>query len=739
MTIKGSVENIIFRNAENGYSVVELDVSGQPVTCVGNFPVLLEGQILEVEGEYKTGKYGEQFSCKRVLYHPPSSAESIARYLASGLIRGVGPVTASAIVDKFGIKTLEVIENEPSRLASIKGITMKKAGEIASSIIKLKEMQSAVMFLQNYNVTVNMALRIYKVYGDDTEKVLAQNPYKLIEDVEGIGFLTADKIAVNMGIEKLSEFRMRAGLVYVLKDNAENAGSTYIPKEELYSGTSRLLALDSARYADTLDSLVDTLIIEGQLKNFESAGVQCIMLAKYYNIEKAIASKLIKLQNFCLPYSHDLDLFIAEYEKINGIKLHSAQISAVKTAVESGVTVITGGPGTGKTTIIKCILSIMRQHKLKTVLAAPTGRAAKRLCESTGEEAKTIHRLLDIDFKNGRGYFTFNDDTKLEADVVVIDEVSMVDAVLFNSLIRALNEGTKLILVGDKDQLPSVGAGNVLAEIIKSGCIDVAFLTEIYRQGADSLIITNAHAINKCEMPDISTKNSDFFFIEKKHPEEILQSVKELCTERLPGYASVSPIEIQVLAPMKKGVSGVENINRELQAIINPPSPQKGEITVEQRLLRVGDKVMQTVNNYKLEWMKNCAPFETGTGVYNGDIGYVIDINGNIEITVEFEDGRVASYAAADMADLTLAYAISIHKSQGCEFDVIVLPLSGGPPTLMTKNLLYTAITRAKKLVVIVGARYNLESMVKNNYTQLRYSMLSEFLQEQQQKFGKML
>lgn len=731
MILSGNVENIIYRNDENGYSVIELDVSGLPVVCVGNFSVISEGQTIEVEGNYKTGKYGEQFSCNIIKYHAPKSPEAITRYLASGLIKGVGEATATAIVSKFRDKTLDIIEHSPSRLAEIKGISLKKAGEIGSSVLRLKDMQTAVMFLQKYNITVNTALKIYKVYSDDTEKILKENPYKLIEDIDGIGFFTADKIAVNMGIERQSDFRIRAGLIYVLKDTAESIGSTYIPKNELITNLSDLLDIDfsTEENFNRIDSIIDGLIIDGQLKMIDN-GQENIMLSVYYNLEKSISSRLIRLVNFLSPQELDIDFYINEYQRINQITLHKAQKEAIKQALNSGVTVITGGPGTGKTTIIKCVLYLLRQINSKTMLCAPTGRAAKRLSESTGEEAKTIHRLLDLSFKNN-GVFTYNENTRLDADTVIVDEVSMVDEFLFNSLIKALNEGTRLILVGDKDQLPSVGAGNVLSNIINSGCINVQKLTEIYRQGKESLIVLNAHAINNGNMPDLSDKSSDFFFIDKRQPQDILDTVTELCLKRLPAFLNTVPEDIQVLAPMKKGLSGVENLNYSLQNLINPAEKGKREIKIEDRIFREGDKVMQTVNNYKLKWLKNTMPLESGEGVFNGDIGFITSINSIFELTVEFEDGRVADYTPAEINDLTLAYTISIHKSQGCEFDAVVLPVTGGPPTLLTRNLLYTAITRAKKLVVLVGNRFMVKKMVDNNYTRQRYSFLSDFIKEQ--------
>ena len=736
MIISGSVENIIYRNEENGYSVIELDYKGTPVTCVGNFPIISEGQIIEAEGDYKIGKYGEQFCCSILKYHTPQSKEAITRYLASGLIKGVGEVTASYIVDKFGKDTLDIIENCPSKLAQVKGISLKKAGEIGASVCRLKDIQSAVMFLQKYNITVNTALKIYKVYSDETENVLKENPYKLIEDIEGIGFLTADKIATNLGIKKHSEFRIRAGLIYILKYNAETIGSTYYPKDEIINNLSKLLEIDfeNEEYSKKLDSIIDNLTIDGLIKTIDYKEKSNLMLSMYYNIEKSISQRLIKLLNNLPLQVEDLDFFIQEYEKLNSIKLHKTQKDAVKNAVQTGVCVITGGPGTGKTTIIKCILYILKQSGNNAVLCAPTGRAAKRLAESTGQEAKTIHRLLDLSFKTN-GYFTYNENTSLTADTVIVDEVSMVDEFLFNSLIKAIKQGAKLILVGDKDQLPSVGAGNVLSNIISSNCIDVQMLTEIYRQEKESLIVLNAHDINNGKFPQLDNNSSDFFFIEKHNAQEMLDTVTELCLNRLPAYLKTAPETIQVLAPMKKGACGVNNINKNLQKLINPPCKDKKEAFCDNVVFRNGDKVMQTVNNYNLKWTKNSIPFESGEGVFNGDIGFIININNSYELTVEFEDGRVADYSAADINDLTLAYAISVHKSQGCEFDAVVLPIVGGPPTLLTRNLLYTAITRAKKLVVLVGTKYMIEKMVKNNYTLQRYSFLADFIKKQYNNF----
>ena len=465
MVLSGSVENIIFQNPENGYTVFEMDCLGEPIVCVGNFSVIAEGQTIEVEGEFRIGKYGQQFYCTSIRYHTPRSPEAITRYLASGLIKGVGPVTAAAIVERFGTDTLDIIEKTPSRLAEVKGINLKKAGEISSSVIKLKEMQAAVMFLQKYNITINTALKIYRVYQERTESVLTENPYKLIEDVEGIGFVTADKIAASMGIEPESEFRIRAALIYALREAAEGAGSTYLPEEELIEGINGLIGIDfynSEKY-QKLGGIVDDLVIDGQLKIVEKGGGRCIMLAKYYNLERAISSRLSRLINYMPPQEIDCDFFLDEFERINGIKLDQDQREAVKLSVENGVSVITGGPGTGKTTIIKCVLYLLKQINCSALLCAPTGRAAKRLSESTGEEAKTIHRMLELTL-DGEKRFLYNEVEKLKADAVIVDEVSMVDEHLFGSCSATCGRH-RLILVGDKDHCPR-WAGNVLADII---------------------------------------------------------------------------------------------------------------------------------------------------------------------------------------------------------------------------------------------------------------------------------
>lgn len=736
MTIFGSVESIIYHNSENGYSVFDIDYRGQFVTCVGNFPVIAEGEYFELEGEYRTTKYGEQFNVTAYRVKDPDTIFDIARYLSSGLIKGVGEVTAAAIVEAFGTDTMSVIEFNPARLAEVKGISVKRAMEIGESVRQLRDMQSAVMFLQKYDVSPNMALKIYKAYGEATEATVVRNPYQLVEDIDGIGFLTADRIARNMGIENDSEFRIRAGMLHSLKEYTASTGSTYLKRSELIGETLRLLHISGEKNAQLADQLISGLAIDGKLVAFEEEGEECLALAEYYRIEKALAAKLVKLTEQFEGLDCDCTEEIAEYERINHITLHQGQREAVERAVSSGVAVITGGPGTGKTTIVRCIMHIFRERRIDAVLCAPTGRAAKRLSESTGEDASTIHRLLDLDYKDGKGFFTYNENTRLPQDAVIVDEVSMVDCYLMNCLARAVRDGKRLILVGDKDQLPSVSAGNVLSDIIESGIIPVTILTQIYRQSEFSHIVTNAHRINCGEMPEFAGKQSDFLLCERADSGEILREIITMYTRRIPEFLGIRPQEIQVLAPLKKGQCGVENVNITLQRLVNPKREGEPECALEHMTLRRGDKVMQTVNNYKLEWTRSDEYDERGVGVFNGDIGFVEDVApGTNEVTVLFEDGRRAVYNAAEVGDLTLSYCISIHKSQGCEFDVVIIPVSAGRDSIFNRNLLYTAITRARKLVVLIGSRQNIRRMVDNNYTEKRYTLLCRFLRSQKEQY----
>ncbi len=730
MLISGTVEKVIFRNSENGYSVLIVSDASHSVTAVGVMPQITEGETLELEGDYSVNqKFGEQFNVKKATVCLPTGLDSIAKYLSSGLFKGIGEVTADAIVDEFGEDTFDIIEKKPIKLKSIRGVSAKKAMDIHETFISLKDMQNAILGLQKLDITLNMALKIYKIYGRATLDTINSNPYRLIEDIDGVGFATADKIAGGLGIAVDSEFRVRAGIIHLLKNIASEKGHTYLPKEELLNKAFDLLGLEYDVVTDLCEMAITTLEVTGIVAVIERDIDTAVMFSKVYLTERNIANKLVSLSLNCSDLHMDIEGDIAEYERISGIVMHEGQRNAVKNAVNNGVNIITGGPGTGKTTIIKCILSIFKSRHLEVSLCAPTGRASKRLSESTGEEAKTIHRLLDLDFKNGKGNFTFNSDTKLQADVIIVDEVSMCDEYVFNALLSAINRGCRLILVGDKDQLPSVGAGNVLGDIIGFGDIPISELTYIYRQGQESLIIANAHRINNGDMPIIRNKDSDFLFSEVDNQSAVLDTVVNMVAKRIPNYLNINPSAIQVLCPMKKQLSGVNNMNKELQRAINPESKTKAELRFMDGIFREGDKVIHIVNNYDLDWLRGS---EVGQGVFNGDIGFIRKVNHvDNTLTIEFDDERVATYSRDIFEQIKLAYAITVHKSQGCEFDVVVIVLMGGMPTLMTRNLLYTAVTRAKSMSVIVGSSGNMSHMVSNNFTAKRYTLLKEMLAEE--------
>jgi exodeoxyribonuclease V alpha subunit len=732
MIINGVIEDVIYRNEDNGYTVVNVSSKNELITAVGKFPIVNEGQNVSLDGTYvKNSKYGEQFKCDNVQILKPTTIDGIKRYLGSGLIYGVGPVTASKIVDYFGKDTLNIIEMNPDELAKVNGVSLNKAREIGESFAEIKDMQNAIMFLQDYDITINMSIKIYGTYKNKTIEILKQNPYKLVEDIDGIGFLTADKIAQKMGIPQDSEFRVRAGILHILKEGSEKSGNTYLPRAKVYFEVLRLLGLNEEKHSTLIDTTLSKLAIDNLIKIFDKDDKSVIMLTFFNNIEKGIANKLCMLLLSSQNTNINIDSEISLFEKLNHLTFHIDQVNAIKMAVNEGVCVITGGPGTGKTTIIKCIIQILKSMNLSIKLLAPTGRAAKRLNESTGEEASTIHRALDLNFTDREGGFTYNENTPLPFDVVIVDEVSMVDARLMYYLIKPLKNGTKLILVGDKDQLPSVGAGNVLADILNSNVIKVSYLTKIYRQDDKSLIVSNAHLINSGEMPLIDNTSKDFFFQELSDPNEIRENILDMMTSRIPKFLNTDPSKIQILAPMKAGICGVDNLNNSLQEKLNPPSLRKNEVVVGHYILRTGDKVMQIANNYDTEWTRvdELNRLVDGKGVFNGDIGYIqsIDIHTK-ETTVIFEDGRKVIYGASDLIQLVLSYAITIHKSQGSEFDVVIMPIISGAPIILTRNLLYTAVTRAKKMVVLVGEKKNLKRMIKNNYTAERFSMLKDYL-----------
>lgn len=749
MVIKGTIDKIVFQNRDNGYTVADVDNNGELITIVGMMPNVGLGQSIVVTGKFVSSqKWGEQFSVSSYEITVPSTAEGVRKYLSSGLIHGVGPATANAIVNYFGDKTLEIIEFNPLKLADVRGISLTKAAEIGRSFLSLRNMQDAVIFLQEHNITTNLAIKIFGVYQKETIKTVQTNPYKMVEDVGRIGFATADAIAQKMGIALDSEFRVRAGILHVLKDSSQKDGNTYLPKEILLMRLQKLLKLDLALYEELVTDVLNRLIFDGSIKTLQLDEQECVMLDKYYFVEKKLANYLIKLRNQADDMDLDLSSEIAEFERMNKISFHDDQKKAIELAVNKGVCVITGGPGTGKTTIIRCILNILQLQRKNVALLAPTGRAAKRMSESCEQPASTIHRALMVDrtkiderTDEEEAVFMYNDRNPFPFDVVIVDEVSMVDCILAENLLKALKPGCKLLLVGDKDQLPSVGAGNVLADILNSGEIDWCNLTQIYRQSDKSLIVSNAHLINQGQMPQLDNTSKDFFFEYKKDQADVLSTIIDLQARRIPEFMHIDSSRIQVLSPMRSGLCGVENLNNNLQRVLNPQHASSKEIYFGKTIFRINDKVMQTVNNYNLTWQKQTnGLWEYGEGVFNGDIGFITDVNrqvGSLEVT--FEDGRIAEYSQADIGQLMLSYAITVHKSQGSEFDVVIMPIIGGAPTIITRNLLYTAVTRAKKMVVLVGQKFQLKIMVDNNYTAKRYSALKYFLNEQSENMEMLL
>ncbi len=719
MKISGNIDEIRFRNEENGYTIAVLDIDGEPVIAVGTFPPVSEGEDVEVTGDYVVHpRFGRQFKATDVRRVMPSTTDGIIRFLGSGLIKGLGPKTALSIVSTFGVDTLKIIENHPNRLTVIRGISASKAMAINEAYLQNKKMQDAVMYLQAQDIPLGTALKIYRFYGDDTINIVSQNPYKLIEDIDGVGFITADRIAAKQGLSKDSPFRIRAGLLHELAVTGED-GNTFLPREELIDKAAALLKCDE----ENVNGEIDGLIIDGKLKRMNIEGTDAIFHRSVFQAEYGASAGLIKLVCEADRIGYDVSSDIAEFERVNKVKLHELQKDAVAAAVTNGVSVITGGPGTGKTTVIKCIIDITEKLGISSMLMAPTGRAAKRLSESTGRDATTIHRALmkDVGQNDYKSVLS-----PLKCGAVIVDEVSMVDVFLLNLLVRRLAAGTRLILVGDKDQLPSVGAGNVLADIISSRIIPVVMLTHIYRQSDDSLIALNAHAVNEGRMPDIDSKDKDFFFIRAKSHEQIADTVVDMASRRIPKYLDVDAKKLQVLCPVKNGACGTIALNKRLQAVINPSGK---ELTFGDITYRVGDKVMHTSNNYRLEWVRRYPYYETGEGVFNGDTGIITDINTETgEITVMLDDGRSVVYPSDVRNQLMPSYAVTVHKSQGSEYIGIIMPITGGSPMILTRNLLYTAITRAKKFVALIGDEYYLKRMIDNNYIAQRYSGMKTFL-----------
>ena len=729
--LEGYVERVTYRNEENGYTVMNLNTDGESVCVTGNLPEINEGEYVTVTGERVVHPvYGDQFKASEVEFTAPQDITQVERYLGSGAIKGVGPKLAKRITALFGEDTFRVLEEEPERLSEVKGISERTAMEIAEQVITKREARSAMMFLQSYHISPKLAARVYKTYGVRVYTVLRENPYRLAEDIEGVGFKTADEIAMNAGIRPDSEFRIRCAVLYILRQ-AASFGHTYYPRDELFARTEELLGI---RLSD-FDHLLDLLLEEKRIVIRTREPGKPVYLKQFFRMEMDTAS-MLRDMNICDRTIPDEEITenIARMEKESGLVLAKDQRRAVQEAVKNGITIITGGPGTGKTTIINMIIRYFIREGLDIMLAAPTGRAAKRMTEATGFESQTIHRLLEVNgdpTEGGRSYFGRNEDLPLETDVVIIDEMSMVDIMLMHALLKALVPGMRLILVGDVDQLPSVGPGEVLRDLIRSDCFPVVKLTQIFRQAEESDIVVNAHKINDGEVVE-PKKSDDFLFILRDQVGQITGASITLLREKLPKYCGCTPQEIQVLTPMRKGALGVENLNRVLQEAMNPPLPSRIEKEFSFGIFREGDKVMQVKNDYQLEWeIADSFPRERGTGVFNGETGVIRRISLFDEtLTVLFEDGRIVVYPFAAAEELELAYAVTIHKSQGSEYPAVILPLFSGPQLLMTRNLLYTGITRAKHCVCVVGRYETFRSMILNNQEQRRYSGLEGLLKE---------
>lgn len=737
-TVTGYIDHVIFRNEDNGYTVMVLKgmEEERELTCVGTFPAITQGAAIEASGNYTTHPvYGKQFQIASYVEKMPEDALAMESYLGSGAIKGIGAALAARIVRRFGDDTMRIVEEEPERLAEIKGISEKKAMEIAEQMTEKADMRRAMIFLQKYGISLNLGAKIYQKYGQTVYGVLQENPYRLAEDISGVGFRIADEIASRIGIHTDSDYRIRSGMLYTLLQ-ASGEGHIYLPKEELFSRASGLLGVDSSYMEKHLmDMVVDRKLI---LKETEDGAV--VYPTRYYYLELNSARMLCELNILCPEDEEMMEKRINRIEKETGTRLDEMQKQAVAAAASHGLFILTGGPGTGKTTTINAIIRYFEEEGAELRLAAPTGRAAKRMTEATGYEAQTIHRLLELngmpeEEQEGRAvHFDRNSENPLEADVIIIDEMSMVDIALMHSLLLAVTAGTRLILVGDENQLPSVGPGNVLRDIIRSGCFPVVELKKIFRQASESDIVVNAHKINRGEQVTINNKSRDFFFLKRYDADIIIRVVIALIQEKLPRYVDAKPYEIQVLTPMRKGLLGVERLNQILQRYLNPPDEKKKEKEIGQRLFREGDKVMQVKNNYQLEWEilgRYKIPVDKGVGVFNGDTGIMTEINEFAETaTVEFEDGRQAEYSFKQLEELELAYAVTIHKSQGSEYPAVILPILSGPRMLMNRNLLYTAVTRARKCVTVVGSETTFAEMIRNEKQQQRYSSLDRRIRE---------
>ena len=730
-TINGYVDHIIYRNADNGYTVLVLIYEEEEVTCVGYFSDIAEGENIEAKGEYTDHPtYGRQFKISSFEEKAPQDELAIERYLGSGAIKGIGIALAARIVRRFKEDTFRIIEEEPERLAEVKGISEHKAMEIADQVNAKKDLRQAMIFLQQYGIHVNLAVKIYNTYGQEIYRILKENPYQLADDMEGVGFRTADEIAAKVGIRTDSDFRIRSGIQYALLQ-AAGEGHTYLPMDELTRRTSLLLDIDP----EHIEKHYMNLAMDRKIVMRQNEDVTQIYSASFFYMEANVATMLKQLNIKYDISDAEIEQRIHAIEKKSDIQLDEHQIQAVREAIRNGVLVITGGPGTGKTTTINTIIRYFGMEGMDIFLAAPTGRAAKRMSETTGFEARTIHRMLELNGgMDGNAGFERNEQNPLETDVIIIDEMSMVDISIMYSLLKAVVAGTRLILVGDVNQLPSVGPGSVLKDIIDSHQFNTVMLTKIFRQASTSDIIVNAHKINRGEEITLDNKSMDFFFLKRYDADKIINVTLQLIKQKLPKFVEAAEYDIQVLTPMRKGLLGVERLNGILQQYMNPPDKKKTEKEYNGTVFREGDKVMQTKNNYQLEWeirSKYGLSIEKGTGIFNGDMGIIQQINEFAEtMTIAFDENRMVEYSFKLLDELELAYAITIHKSQGSEYPAVVIPLLTGPRMLMNRNLLYTAVTRAKKCVTLVGNDETFNMMIQNTTELKRYSGLKDRLIE---------
>lgn len=732
--IEGYVDHIVFRNSDNGYTVMSVVSKGDEVTCVGMLQYIGDGELIEAQGHYtEHATYGRQFQIESYEIKAPEDAMAIERYLGSGAIKGIGVALAARIVRRFKDDTFRIIEEEPERLAEIKGISEKKAREISAQVEEKRDMRKAMIFLQKYGISTALGVKIYKEYGQNLYQIIQENPYKMADDIDGVGFRIADEIASKVGIHTDSDFRIKSGILYSLLQ-ASQEGHVYLPREILFQRAGELLGIAP----DLMDKHLMDMAVDRKVILKEEAGKVLVYSASYYYLELNTAKMLHDLNISSVVSEEKILSRISTIEKENETELDEMQKSAVTEAVRNGLLIITGGPGTGKTTTINALIDYFETEGLMISLAAPTGRAAKRMTEATGYEAQTIHRLLELsggmEEMAGRVQFERNAQNPLEADVIIIDEMSMVDIHLIYALLSAITVGTRLILVGDVNQLPSVGTGSVLKDVIDSGCFPVVRLTKIFRQASESDIVVNAHKINQGEKVVLDNKSMDFFFLQRNDANVIISVVLTLIQKKLPKFVDASMFDIQVMTPMRKGLLGVDRLNGILQQYLNPPEKSKNEREHGDGLFREGDKVMQIKNNYQIQWEKRGRygiPIEKGDGVFNGDMGIVREINTFSELlTVEYDECRFVEYSFKQLDELELAYAITIHKAQGSEYPAVVIPLLNGPRMLMNRNLLYTAVTRARKCVTLVGSPNTFYQMVENEFEQKRYTTLQERIKE---------